>query len=705
MSIKLLEKVPFTGQLRMPPILQGEAAECGIACVAMISTYFGRRVDLQVLRRNYAASMRGATLHDLMRVASRLGLVGRALQVDDVKDLRQLRLPAILHWDLKHFVVLRGFRRGRSLIVDPAVGARSMPLEEVSKHFTGVALELRPAPTFSKREERQDLKVGDLLSHAVGLFGYLAQISAVAIVAQIFVVLTPLYVQLVVDEGLVRADATFLSVLAIGFLTLVGVQAVLGWIRSIALNYLGHVLSLQLQTNLIGHLLRLPVGYFLKRHIGDITSRVSSASSFQSVITNGLVTGIVDAIGVIFALVALLIYSPQLFSIPLIVLVLYILLRFFRLSSLRETTAENVQALANSSAHLIETVQSIATVKLFGLENSRLSHWQNRYIQATNSAVRVARMNIGFSVATQALLAVGQIAVIYFGALLVLNQSFTVGMLMAFIAFQMQFLMSGINLVDLWNSYRLLGVHLHRISDIALTSPEEDPHETSYIESEVTPSLEVRNVSYRYGAWDRCVLSDINLTVSPGECVAIVGPSGVGKSTLIRIMLSLVRPDSGVVALGGIDIRSFGLMNYRKMVASVTQEDRLFSGSLAENITMFTDQPDENLMIECAQRCYIHDAILAMPMKYHSLVGEMGGVLSAGERQRVMLARALYRQPKILFLDEATSNLDLNLDQKINEMLASLSITRIVATHRNTVRLYADKVYELRCGTLESKRR
>ncbi len=690
----------FTGRGRLPVTLQSEAAECGLACLAMVAGFHGRPIDLGRLRREYPGSLKGATLQHLMNVADCLRLTGRALRLE-LSELAQLRAPAILHWGLNHFVVLKSVRGSVVKIHDPAVGARRIPLDVVSKHFTGVALELMPASDFIARDMRERLGLLSFWGEVGGFKRLLLQLLLMSVTLQAFALLSPIYMQLVVDEAVVRADHNLLTLLAAAFLSVLLLKTAIGWVRSWISISLGNLLSLQMQGNVLRHLLRLPLSFFAKRHIGDVMSRFGSVSAVQDLLTHGLIEAFIDGMLMVTTLVVIWVYQPQLTMIVLALLVSYALLRFLRYQPLRDLSNENMIAGAEANSQFMETIRGICTIKQFGLELDRMNQWQNRFVAVTNTSIRISRLNLGFGIANQLLFGAGNLAVVYVAANMVMDHTFTIGMLMAFSAYQQQFLGAGGSLIDKWISLKLLDLHLDRLGDIALTNPEEEARvPVPPLETVERGDITARNLRFAYSPTDPVVVDGVDLTVRNGEFLALIGPSGCGKSTLMRLLQGLEQPSAGTVSFAGIDIRRLGLTNYRRNLASVSQEDRLLSGSVAENITLFDQRVDQAWMIECAKQCLIHDAIMAMPMNYHSLIGDMGDALSAGERQRLMLARALYRRPRVLFLDEATCHMDPALDVRVMEMLSRLPMTRIVVTHRATPIKFANRVMELVHGKL-----
>jgi ATP-binding cassette subfamily B protein RaxB len=683
-------------------VLQSEAAECGLACIVMVAGAHGLVTDLPDLRRRFPLSLKGANLGHLMTCAQSMGLAGRPLRLE-LEELRNLACPCILHWDLNHFVVLVKAGRTHIVVLDPAVGERRLSLKEASSHFTGVALELTPTAAFEPGRLAPRLKLSSLTGRVRGLKRSLAQIFAVALVLELFAIALPLANQLVVDDVLVSGDRQLLTVVVLGFGLLMVCQTVIGLARSWMVMILGQTLSLQWAGNVFAHLIRLPVSYFERRHLGDITSRFGSVGAIQGTLTTAAVEAILDGIMGVVALVMMLLYSPMLAGVVVAAVCAYGLLRWAMYRPFRDAAAERLVMSAKESTHFLETLRAMAPLKLFGREEDRRARWQNLVVDVQNRDLRTARMGIAFSTANTFIFGVENLLVLWLASQLILDAQlaaapiFTVGMMFAFMAYKGQFTGRVSRLIDFGVELRMLSLHAERLADIALEPPERDEVPDNSL-AHLEPSIELRNVSFRYGDGEPWVLRHANFRIEPGESVAVTGPSGAGKTTMLKIALGLLQPSEGEVLYGGVPVRQIGIKNYRRQIGTVMQEDALLSGSLADNIAFFDSNPSADRIQACAQWAMLHEEIVRMPMGYQTLVGDLGTGLSGGQKQRLLLARALYKEPRVLALDEATSHLDLANERAVATHLSEIRLTRLVIAHRPETIAGAQRVLQVRGG-------
>jgi len=682
---------------RVPVVLQAEAAECGLACLAMVAAAHGHRTDLAVLRQRFPASLKGVTMVDLVHMGEAMSLQSRALRAEP-EHLPELQLPCILHWDMNHFVVLVAVKRGVATLHDPAHGRRQMKIDELSRHFTGVVLELSPTASFVPRDERRRVTLRQMLGQVSGLRRSAAQILLLALALEFFVLLSPFFMQFVVDDVLVSADRDWLVTLGIGFVLLVLIQSGTAAVRAWAVLVLSATLNLQWLGNVFAHLMRLPVAWFERRHLGDVWSRFAAVEQIQKTLTTSFVEAVLDGLLVVLTLAMMAFYSLQLTAIAVGAVLLYGLLRWALYAPLRNATEEALVHEARQSSHFLESLRGVQAIKLFNAQALRQSRFRSLVVDAMNAEIGTRKLELLRSVAHRLLFGVERVAVIWVGALLVLEQRFSVGMLFAFFAYKEQFALRVSGLIDKAVELKMLRLQGERLADIVLAEPEADAAQPAPKADDTAAAIELRNVSFRYAAGEDEVLRGVSLRIERGESVAIVGPSGCGKTTLLKLMLGIHAPTSGEVLAGGVPLARLGLRNWRDRVGAVMQDEVLFAGSVADNICFFDPQPDTAWLEQCARVAAVHDEVEAMPMSYQSLVGETGIGLSGGQKQRILLARALYKRPQILLLDEATSALDVDRERAVNAAVRQLALTRVIVAHRPETVASATRVIALYDG-------
>jgi ATP-binding cassette subfamily B protein RaxB len=694
--------ISFAWRRRVPLLFQTEAAECGIACLAMIASFHGHGVDVATLRRRFSVSMHGTTLAALIDFAHRLELETRAVRLD-VSDLRRLRLPCVLHWQFVHFVVLTHVGRRGITIHDPSGGRRSVGLAEVTQAFTGVALELWPTPRFEPQRAKPPVSVRKLVGPISGLARSLALVAALTATLETFSIVSPLLLQWVVDHALLTASTDLLALLALGFGLLVLLEQATGAIRALTIMRFETTLNVQWHANVFSHLQRLPLPYFEKRHLGDIVSRFRSIDAIQRTITTAFVEALVDGAMTVALLAVMVVYSPALSSICCAAVAVYVVTRALTHGPLRGARYEQIAAGAKQDSHFIESVRGLRAIKSFRRSEERRSAWLSLLIEQVNAGLRAERLQLLLRSASGLTFGLENVLVIYLGAGLVLEADLTTGMLLAFLAYKRQFTSRVSTLVDKAFEMRLLRLHAERLADVVLTPPEEHPLPGRLLGpsgGSLAPTLEIRALRFRYAEHEPYVLDGLDLSVAAGESVAIVGASGCGKSTLLNIVLGTLAPTGGEVLIGGIPLAQIDHDLLRRTMASVVQNDCLFAGTIGENISFFDTHADRARIEECAQLAAIHTEIAALPMAYNTLVGFMGSTLSAGQQQRILLARALYARPSILVLDEATSHLDIHREAAVCAAMRKLAITRIVVAHRPQTAATADRIVALKLGKI-----
>ncbi|HCZ5372735.1 TPA: peptidase domain-containing ABC transporter [Escherichia coli] len=691
---QIINLLDLRWQRRVPVIHQTETAECGLACLAMICGHFGKNIDLIYLRRKFNLSARGATLAGINGIAEQLGMATRALSLE-LDELRVLKTPCILHWDFSHFVVLVSVKRNRYVLHDPARGIRYISREEMSRYFTGVALEVWPGSEFQSETLQTRISLRSLINSIYGIKRTLAKIFCLSVVIEAINLLMPVGTQLVMDHAIPAGDRGLLTLISAALMFFILLKAATSTLRAWSSLVMSTLINVQWQSGLFDHLLRLPLAFFERRKLGDIQSRFDSLDTLRATFTTSVIGFIMDSIMVVGVCVMMLLYGGYLTWIVLCFTTIYIFIRLVTYGNYRQISEECLVREARAASYFMETLYGIATVKIQGMVGIRGAHWLNMKIDAINSGIKLTRMDLLFGGINTFVTACDQIVILWLGAGLVSDNQMTIGMFVAFSSFRGQFSERVASLTSFLLQLRIMSLHNERIADIALHEKEEKKPEIEIVADMGPISLETNGLSYRYDSQSAPIFSALSLSVAPGESVAITGASGAGKTTLMKVLCGLFEPDSGRVLINGIDIRQIGINNYHRMIACVMQDDRLFSGSIRENICGFAEEMDEEWMVECARASHIHDVIMNMPMGYETLIGELGEGLSGGQKQRIFIARALYRKPGILFMDEATSALDSESEHFVNVAIKNMNITRVIIAHRETTLRTVDRVISI----------
>nr|WP_286165237.1 peptidase domain-containing ABC transporter [Pantoea sp. 201603H] len=678
--------------------MQSEAAECGLACLAMIAGYYRHHIDMFEFRRKFGLSSQGANLKNIMEIAASLNMRSRAVRLE-INELHQLKTPCVLHWDLCHFVVLVKVSRHRVVIHDPALGKRKLNMMQVSQHFTGVALELWPAVDFSCQKVTQQFGLKSILNHVSGFKRFLMKILSLSLLIEGVNLLLPVGTQLVMDHVIIARDQSLLALICLGLLAFIVFRTLLSMCRSWLTLVTSASIDIQWCERLFDHLIHLPHSWFEKRKLGDIQSRFMSLDTIRNVLTTSIVGIVVDGIMATGVMTMMWLYGSWLMWVVFASMAVYVLMRIFTWPLYRQIAEEQIVNEAKVSSHFMETLHGMATIKALSLTRLRSMQWLTLKIDAINSGIRLSRFDMVFGGVSMLVAALDQVIILWLGAGLVIDGTLSLGMFIAFNAYRGEFSSRTVTLVNTLLQLRMLNLHSGRVADIARSEAEPTSQQGLFFENDTAMALYGRGITYRYDKLSRPVVDDLDITVSAGECVALTGASGSGKTTLMKILAGLTIPEGGNVFVNGRDIHKIGIDNYRRYIACVLQDDKLFAGTIEENIAGFDDEMDRSRVVHCAQLSCIDREIMNMPMGYQTLLSELGSSVSGGQHQRLLIARALYRQPKILFMDEATSHLDLANESRINAAIAALNITRIIIAHRPSTIASADRVIEIGSDT------
>ena len=680
---------------KLPVYRQAEAAECGLACIGMVAAYWGCEHDLPALRRQFPVTLQGASLNDLIRVARKLGLASRALKVD-LGAIPKLTLPAVLHWEFNHFVVLAKVGKDHVIIHDPATGQRRVNLPELSRSFTGIVLELRPDANFKHEKHLSRISLWSFFRQVKGLGLPLAQLLVLSLLLQLVAIAMPFFTQMAIDYVVPTNDADLLWIFALGFGIIYALRPLIEWLRSRLVIFVSTQFSSQLMSNLVRYLLSLPLPYFEKRSIGDLLTRLEASDRLRDLLVHGFVTALVDILLGITTLVMMFYYSTLLGFVVLATTVVVLVLRLFFVPRLQMLVNDTLHKKGAEQGEIIETLRGISSIKFSLKETERESIWNNRFTSFINSAADLEANKVNYIFLRDIVINVGLVLVIYLGIkeVMDLDNDFTLGAFFAFASYRDLFFQRLTSILDQLVEFSMSRVHLERLSEIISEDPEPEPSEYFRFPTD-NIRLDLHNVGFRFSEEGETIFSDVNACIQSGDWVVLTGPSGTGKTTLLKVFSGVYSATEGIVRFNGTDVRSAGLRYLRNNIAAVLQSDYLFKGSIIDNITFFDRVPDFEFAMECAKIACIHEEIMQLPMSYETLVGEMGTSLSQGQQQRVLLARALYQRKRILVLDEGTAHLDEENERRVLENLKALGITVIMCAHKVELKAYGNQVWEL----------
>lgn len=688
---------------RFALVKQAEEMDCGAACLAMICKHHGIAMTLGKLREMANVTTQGATLDSLARVGESLGFNTRGVKCT-FDALLGFELPFIAHWEGYHYIIVYGVSKGHVWVADPGPGFRKLTVEDFEKGWTGTCLLFNPTAELANVAEAQSpwSRFIAYLKPYRKILGYL---FLATFVIQILGLVPPVVIQNILDRVVVHQDVSLLHLLILGLVIAQVFTQLTVVMRAFLSNYLVRNLDFVMMSQFLQHTLSLPMKFFATRRTGDIIARFQENRKIRAFLTESTVSTVLNLLMVFIYFSILFIYNAKMtllligFVIPLIVLTVAVtprLKRYAREAFSSSTDAESV---------LMETLGGSETVKGMGLERPLRMKWETRYAKSLDVQYRAKRFNIVVGAASQLLNAATTIGILWFGASLVLAGELTIGQLVAFNSLTGSVMAPLLGLVGLWNQVHEAGVAMERLGDVLDMEPEQRAAEAAsrVVLPDLRGQVAFEHVYFRYGdAESAYVLKDISFELKPGQMVAVVGLSGSGKTTLAKMMVGFYPPTEGRIMVDGYDLLALDMSYYRAQIGYVMQSNLLFSGTISENIAAGDENPDRRQVIEVAKMADAHGFITNLPMGYEQVVGERGMGLSGGQIQRLCIARALYRQPRMLILDEATSALDTQSESNILEQMQTIleGRTALVIAHRLSTIMQADQILVLYDGSI-----
>jgi ATP-binding cassette, subfamily B, bacterial len=686
---------------RVPEILQMEATECGAACLAMVLSYYGRKTKVSEVRDYLGTGRDGHTAVGLVKAARYFGLRVRAIS-RQTADFRQVQLPAIIHWQFDHFVVVERWTAKYVDVVDPSGGRRRLNSEEFDLGFTGIVLLLEAGVHFAKdkKVEGSELTLTSYLKRSLQAPGIMVQILFTSILLQLFALTSPFLTQVLIDHIIPRKLDDLLVLLIIGMIILTVIQTSLSLLRSFLLMYLNARLSSQMTLSFFEHLLSLPYRFFQQRTVGDLINRISSNNAIRSLLSDQLIASIIDGGLLLIYLVLLVTVVPPLFVLiavgfTLVQAIIMVVTNRPLVQLLKKQLASG----GKTEGYLTEMLTGVATLKVSSAEGQAFERWSNLYFENLNLSTRQSYLTALFGSVSSLLQAFCPMLLMWVGTIQILEGKMTLGTVLAFNTIVLGFSAPLFSLVGNWQLLQSVRAHFERIADVLVAEPEQINCNLRQ-PTQLSGAIHLENISFRYSPEAPLVIHNINLSIQPGEKVAIVGRSGSGKSTLGKLILGLERPSTGEVYYDDFALSSLDVKGVRSQIGVVLQEAHIFSGSIRENITLVKPGLNLEAVIRAASLAGLAEDIAKMPMGYETYVAEGGSALSGGQRQRLALARAIAHSPSILLLDEASSHLDVVTEQLVAQNLQTLACTQIIIAHRLSTIRNADIILVMEEGQL-----
>lgn len=696
-----LSKVKLSFSHRVPVILQSEMSECGLAVIAMISSFYGRQMAMREIRQQYTVARDGMSLFQVIKICEEIGLACRPLQLD-LDQMKELRTPAILFWNKMHFVVLESVTSKGIHIVDPGVGRRYYTWEDALPLFSNIALEVIPGLKFQRKSEKEyadSMGFYTILSNNIWLLRYLIPLLILSIIVQLSSIAAPKLLSLTIDEVVAKNDEDFLYLLMYIFGGLFFFKVAASWIHASLNLRLRVAITQDLSTGVIAWLLRLPTAFFDRRAPADILRRTQAIDNAHIQFTAGWLDIGIDGFFAIVFVILMALINTKLAGLTLFLCFMFFIFRLLMLPVIAKEHNDSIDAETKRNTTLFNAIQSVETMKLYGYESAKLADWANHQAATEKARASVQLRQAMNGIIHTSISHTHTLMISALGAIAIMKGENSVGDLFAFVLYKDMFMGNVLMVLDRYMNLKLVKVELSRAEDI-INEPQElveaQHYKSSLITSrDIIQSIEISSGLFRYSSFDRPILENAQFLANNTETVAIYGTSGSGKSTLLKILAGFYHLESGRLKVNGIPMRNFGLKNYRQRVAYVTANDEIIDANVIDNITMNDDHFNGPHLQACVEQAGLLDSILMLANGFNTLIGQTGVHLSSGQKQRLLIARALYRKPDVLLFDEPTSHLDSEARDIIIETIRSLSMLCIVVTHDPVMVAACDKVYRM----------
>lgn len=680
----------YRGAFATPADFANAAAVSGVVCLARVARLY--RLPFDATRLDELGGTGEQTPETIAELARMIGLDASVRATASGSRGEWLQAACIVQLKDGRFSVVERIVGRRAKLFTAGGAHQWVDTARLLEQDILAIIEFSGVLPKGGSEGKGSFRIQDLWTELRGSHGALAQVVLLSLLLQFASLALPYYLQMAIDGAYYDHNISFLSAVAVGFALLVAFQGLTTFIRGMVFLRISAALVIGLYQNVARKLFRLPLPWFERRHLGEILQQFRSVAPIQQTLTENGPAAIVDGVLALLTLAIMLLYSVQLAAVTLTALLLYSIFQIAIYPIQRQAQSLLIDESAREHSVIIESIRGIRPLRLSGRERERFDDWRQRLVRSVNAQTSYHRFDKIRAALHTTIFGLENVMIVWMAVYNAIEGAMTLGMVFAYLAYKALFLTAGASLADKATAFRLLGVHLEQIREIAHAPYDQSCKPATRPPARLNGNIELRDACFRYSEELPLVLDHVNLTIDAGDWVAITGPSGAGKSTLVQVLLGLIEPTSGQVLVDGVPLETFGYAAYHAQIGAVLQEDTLFAGTIADNVALFDRCPDWQRIEEAIEAAALSSDISGMPLGLRSLVGDMGSALSGGQRQRLLLARALYRQPRVLVMDEATSHLDLEREQQVNDSIRALGITRIIVAHRRETIAFAHRI-------------
>lgn len=690
---------------RVRTVLQAEAMECGLACMAMLANVHRHDISLPYLRSLFPVTHRGMTLAEIVDLAGQLGLDAQGLAVASIPEIAGLRCPALLHWNGNHFVVLEKVVRGQFHVHDPAFGLRIYAADDMERHFSGIALEFEPRVDFEAIKEEKKSTLWAVFRACRGIENTVLIVTVLSFSANLFGLATPVLLEVALDTVIPQFDLDLLTVVCVGMALFASFDALARWLRDLVTLRAATLFEIYFTRNIVGHAFRLPLSFFEARHPGDFITRLTSVDHIKTFLIGGFVASVADGAMSVMMVTLMVYYSPVMAGISVGTLALAVLLRLATYPRIAQQTLATLEARSEEQGRLLDGVKAIGTLKVHNTAEFFGLKWFDSFTRFANTGFRAKKLTIDTDLMLHVMFTLGTVGTLYVGVTDVMKSQASIGVLYAFFALRTTFFTNMNALIMNLLQLSVMRVHLERLDDVLDAAAEPTPA-VGTIDKAIRRTVALDRVSIRFDPAGPPILREIDLAIDVAgrESIAILGPSGCGKSSLLKVLSSLNPGASGRILVDGQPLDHFGLHEYRANIGAVFAEDTPFSGTVSENLSMFDPDIGRSRMEQALETVGLLDDVLRLPQGFATLLSGESAILSTGQRRRLMLARAICRQPRLMLLDEVTANLDPASEDAIVRALMGVPAAKVFVTHSERLLDRVDRVLRVRDGRLVEAR-